>query len=155
MDGISGMARWRARYESQIQQGPNGFDYAGVIQVLEKPFLKLSAEPTEIEVRCDYSGNECGHMTTLCIISESSLVSICSTTAFMRGAGKVWAKVNFSRRQSRRGNRTDEDAFSGFCARGFLAGTEHQFPCKGEPPGFDSPSMSLGKPCPAGGALAS
>jgi hypothetical protein len=61
------MARWRARYESQIQQGPNGFDYAGVIQVLEKPFLKLSSEPTEIEARCDYPGNECGHMTTLCI----------------------------------------------------------------------------------------
>jgi glyoxylase-like metal-dependent hydrolase (beta-lactamase superfamily II) len=48
-------------------KSPDGFDYAGIIQVLENSFLKLSSEPTKIEAQCDYPGSECGHMTTLCI----------------------------------------------------------------------------------------
>jgi hypothetical protein len=34
-------------------KNPKGFDYAGIVQVLETPFLKLSSEPTKIEVQCD------------------------------------------------------------------------------------------------------
>jgi hypothetical protein len=48
-------------------KGPGGFDYAGTIQVLGNPFLKLSSEPTKIEVQCDYPASECGNMTTLSI----------------------------------------------------------------------------------------
>jgi hypothetical protein len=46
---------------------PQGFDYAWILQMLDAPFLKLSWEHATIEVRCDYPGTECGHMTTLCI----------------------------------------------------------------------------------------
>ena len=55
-------------------KNPEGFDYAGIVQVLETPFLKLSSEPTEIEVQCDYPGSECGHMTTLCIPEQRAFL---------------------------------------------------------------------------------
>jgi len=53
---------------------PEGFDYAGIVQVLETPFLKLSSEPTKIEVQCDYPGSECGHMTTPCIPEQRAFL---------------------------------------------------------------------------------
>jgi glyoxylase-like metal-dependent hydrolase (beta-lactamase superfamily II) len=49
------------------EKDPDGFDYAGVIQVLDQPVLTLPSAPTSIRVRSDYPGSECGHMTTLCI----------------------------------------------------------------------------------------
>jgi hypothetical protein len=75
MDGISWMARWRACYESQVQQESGWIRlWGGVIQVLDYPFLKLSSEPTKIEAQCDYPGSECGHMTTLCIPSQRAFL---------------------------------------------------------------------------------
>jgi glyoxylase-like metal-dependent hydrolase (beta-lactamase superfamily II) len=55
-------------------KNPEGFDYAGIVQVLETPFLKLSSEATRIEVQCDYPGSECGHMTTLCIPEQRAFL---------------------------------------------------------------------------------
>ncbi len=55
-------------------KNPDGFDYAGIVQVLETRFLKLSSEPTKIEVQCDYPRSECGHMTTLCIPEQRAFL---------------------------------------------------------------------------------
>ena len=55
-------------------KNPEGFDYAGIVQVLETPFLMLSSESTKIEVRCDYPSSECGHMTTLCIPEQRAFL---------------------------------------------------------------------------------
>jgi glyoxylase-like metal-dependent hydrolase (beta-lactamase superfamily II) len=60
--------------KTKSSQSPDGFDYAGIIQVLENPFLKLSYEPAKIEVQCDYPGSECGHMTTLCIPGQRAFL---------------------------------------------------------------------------------
>jgi len=51
----------------KTDKNPDGFDYANLISVLDEPFLKLPIESNRIEVRADYPGNECGHMTTLAI----------------------------------------------------------------------------------------
>jgi glyoxylase-like metal-dependent hydrolase (beta-lactamase superfamily II) len=75
-DDIIGFSRWmesvgwldgEPAMKVKSSTNPNGFDYAGIIQILQTPFLKLSSEPTKIEAQCDYPGGECGHMTTLSI----------------------------------------------------------------------------------------
>ena len=75
-DDIIGFSQWmesagwldgEPAMKVKSSKSPDGFDYAGIIQVLENPFLKLSSGPTRIEAQCDYPGSECGHMTTLCI----------------------------------------------------------------------------------------
>jgi glyoxylase-like metal-dependent hydrolase (beta-lactamase superfamily II) len=75
-DDIIGFSQWMESVgwldaepgmKVKSSKNPNGFDYAGIIQVLENPFLELSTEPTKIQVQCDYPGSECGHMTTFSI----------------------------------------------------------------------------------------
>jgi glyoxylase-like metal-dependent hydrolase (beta-lactamase superfamily II) len=75
-DDIIGFSQWmesvgwldgEPAMKVKSSKNTDGFDYAGIIRVLEDPFLKLSSDPTRIEAQCDYPGSECGHMTTLCI----------------------------------------------------------------------------------------
>jgi hypothetical protein len=55
-------------------KNPGGFDYAGMIQVLEEPFLKLPSELTKLQVQADYIASECGHMTTLYIPEQRAFL---------------------------------------------------------------------------------
>jgi|SRR5208282_2009777 len=82
-DDIIGFSQWmeavgwldaEPAMKVKSNKNPEGFDYAGIVQALETPFLKLSSEPTKIEVRCDYPGSECGHMTTLCIPEQHAFL---------------------------------------------------------------------------------
>jgi metal-dependent hydrolase (beta-lactamase superfamily II) len=68
-DDIIGFSQWmesvgwlvgEPAMKVKSSKSPHGFDYAGVIQVLEKPFQKLSSEPTKIEARCDYPAVNAG-----------------------------------------------------------------------------------------------
>lgn len=49
------------------KQNPKGFDYSGVINVLDEPYLDLSPESNRILVNSDFLNTESGHMTTLTI----------------------------------------------------------------------------------------
>lgn len=82
-DDIIGFSKWmesvgwldaEPTMKPKSSKNPDGFDYAATVQVLEMPFLKLSSEPTRIEVQCDYPGSECGHMTTLCIPEQRAFL---------------------------------------------------------------------------------
>jgi glyoxylase-like metal-dependent hydrolase (beta-lactamase superfamily II) len=82
-DDIIGFSQWmesvgwldaEPAMKPKSNKNPDGFDYAGIVQVLETPFLRLSSEPTRIEVQCDYPGSECGHMTTLCIPEQRAFL---------------------------------------------------------------------------------
>jgi hypothetical protein len=56
-------------------KNPLGFDYGSIIELLEEPFIRLPLESNRIEVRVDYPGNECGHMTTLCIPEQRAFLA--------------------------------------------------------------------------------
>ena len=82
-EDIIGFSRWmesvgwlegEPAMKVKSDKNPNGFDYAGIIEVLEEPFLKLPSEPTRIQVQSDYPGAECGHMTTLCIPEQRAFL---------------------------------------------------------------------------------
>jgi hypothetical protein len=54
-DDIIGFSQWmesvgwldaEPTMKPKSNRNPDGFDYAGIIQVLETPFLRLSSEPT-------------------------------------------------------------------------------------------------------------
>jgi glyoxylase-like metal-dependent hydrolase (beta-lactamase superfamily II) len=83
-DDIIGFSRWmesvgwleaEPAMKVKSDTNPTGFDYAGIIQVLEEPFLKLPSDPTRIQIQCDYPGGECGHMTTLCIPEQRAFLA--------------------------------------------------------------------------------
>ena len=68
-DDIIGFSQWmesvgrlepEPRMKVKSDQNPDGFGYAGVIQVLARPFLELPLEPTRIQVQSDYPGSESG-----------------------------------------------------------------------------------------------
>jgi hypothetical protein len=78
-DDIIGFSRWmdsvgwleaEPAMKVKSDEYPGGFDYAGIIQVLDKPVLALPSQPTGIQAQSDYPGSECGHMTTLSIPAQ-------------------------------------------------------------------------------------
>ena len=83
-DDIIGFSQWMesvgwldAEPGMKVRSGnnPDGFDYAGVIRVLDQPILKLPLAASSIKVRSDYPGSECGHMTTLCIPEQRAFLA--------------------------------------------------------------------------------
>ena len=49
----------------KTDKNPDGFNYSNLIKVLDEPILTLPKGDNEIKVKADYSGSECGHLTTL------------------------------------------------------------------------------------------
>lgn len=52
-----------------------GFDYQTVIGVLDEPYLRFPSGEEPIQVRADYPGTECGHMTTLAIPGQKAFLA--------------------------------------------------------------------------------
>jgi hypothetical protein len=83
-DDIIGFSQWmesvgwldsEPHMKVKSDQNPDGFDYAGVISILDEPFLDLPLESNRIRVRADYPGSECGHITTLTILEQKILLA--------------------------------------------------------------------------------
>ena len=83
-DDIIGFSQWmdsvgwldaEPGMKVRSSKNPDGFDYMGVIQVLNEPVLRLPLAPSTIDVRSDYAGGECGHMTTLCIPEQRAFMA--------------------------------------------------------------------------------
>jgi len=83
-DDIIGFSQWMESVgwldaepgmKVRSNKNPGGFDYAGVIQVLNEPVLRLPLAPSTIFVRSDYAGGECGHMSTLSIPQQSAFMA--------------------------------------------------------------------------------
>jgi len=83
-DDIIGFSQWmesvgwldaEPHMKVKSDVNPHGFDYANIISVLDEPHLNLPLEDNKIQVRADYPGNECGHMTTLAIPEQKVLLT--------------------------------------------------------------------------------
>jgi hypothetical protein len=83
-DDIVGFSQWmdsvgwldaEPGMKVRSSKNPDGFDYTGVIQVLNEPVLRLPLAPITIKVRSDYAGGECGHMSTLCIPEQRAFMA--------------------------------------------------------------------------------
>lgn len=84
LEDIIGFSQWmesvgwleaEPHMKVKTDENPGGFDYANIISVLDEPFLKLPLEANKIQVRADYPGNECGHMTTLAMPEQKAFLA--------------------------------------------------------------------------------
>ncbi len=83
-DDIIGFSQWMESVgwlekepymKVKSDENPDGFDYANVISVLDELFLELPLEASKIQLRADYPGNECGHMTTLTLTEQKAFLA--------------------------------------------------------------------------------
>jgi glyoxylase-like metal-dependent hydrolase (beta-lactamase superfamily II) len=105
-----------------------GFDYAGAIEVLKEPFLRLPLEPTKIHVETDYPACECGHMTTLRIPQQRVLLAFDLAYNGVHawcgpGVGKLEIR-SWIQTLDRLAETTHQGAWTVYCGHGASGGAE-------------------------------
>lgn len=84
-----------AHMKARSETNPDGFDYAHAIGILDVPFLKLPLVSNRIQVRTDYPGSECGHMTTLTVAEQKAFLA----SDFLYDKVHAWCGEGVDRRE--------------------------------------------------------